>query len=115
VQFGPGLIAALLILVAGHYAGRWVGGMFDRMLARPNLDVTARQLLLRQGVSPLSNSNESNADRVSRAPVVAIDGAQSHPQLRVEFSRSKREYRGLPNLIAKVIRSYKKLKKMGDL
>jgi len=47
VQFGPRLVAAVLILLAGYYVGRWVGRMLDRVLARLQLEVTARQLLVR--------------------------------------------------------------------
>ncbi|MGA7949727.1 MAG: mechanosensitive ion channel family protein [Thiobacillaceae bacterium] len=47
IKFGPKLVVALLILVAGFYVGRWVGGLLDRMLITLNLDVTVRQLLVR--------------------------------------------------------------------
>ena len=47
IAFGPRLLTALLILVAGYYAGRWIGRMLDKMLARLNVDITARQLLVR--------------------------------------------------------------------
>ena len=47
IKFGPKLVVALLILVAGFYVGRWVGGLLDRMLIKLNLDVTVRQLLVR--------------------------------------------------------------------
>jgi small conductance mechanosensitive channel len=47
LAFGPKLFTALLILVAGYYAGRWVGRGLDNMLARLHLDITARQLLVR--------------------------------------------------------------------
>ena len=47
IKFGPKVVVALLILVVGFYVGRWVGGMVDRMLARLNLDITVRQLLVR--------------------------------------------------------------------
>jgi small conductance mechanosensitive channel len=47
IQFGPRLIAAVLILVAGYYVGRWAGRMLDSVLTRLQLDVTARQLLVR--------------------------------------------------------------------
>jgi small conductance mechanosensitive channel len=46
-QFGPKLLAAALILIAGVIVGRWVGGMLERMLERLNLDVTIRLLLVR--------------------------------------------------------------------
>ena len=47
IKFGPRLVVALLILVAGFYVARWVGGLVDRMLTRLNLDITVRQLLAR--------------------------------------------------------------------
>jgi len=47
IKFGPRLVVALLILVAGFYVGRWVGGLVDRLLIRLNLDITVRQLLVR--------------------------------------------------------------------
>lgn len=47
VQFGPRLVVAVLILVGGYYAGRWVGRMLDRVLARLEVEITARQLLVR--------------------------------------------------------------------
>jgi small conductance mechanosensitive channel len=47
IAFGPKLFTALLILVAGYYAGRWVGRALDSMLTRLHLDITARQLLVR--------------------------------------------------------------------
>jgi len=46
-QFGPKLLAAALILIAGVIVGRWVGGMLERMLERLDLDVTIRLLLVR--------------------------------------------------------------------
>lgn len=47
VEFGPRLLAALLVLVAGHYVGRWVGRMLDKLFVRLELDITVRQLLVR--------------------------------------------------------------------
>ncbi len=47
LQFGPRVLAAVLILVAGFYAGRWVGRIADPMLAKLALDVPLRQLLIR--------------------------------------------------------------------
>lgn len=47
IEFGPRLFVAILILIAGYYAGRWVGRMLDRMLAHLEIDLTARQLLVR--------------------------------------------------------------------
>ncbi|MGA7179685.1 MAG: mechanosensitive ion channel family protein [Thiobacillaceae bacterium] len=47
IKFGPKVLAAVLILVAGFYVGRWVGSLTDRMLTRLGLDITVRQLLVR--------------------------------------------------------------------
>ena len=47
LSFGPKLFTALLILVAGYYAGRWAARALDKMFTRLHLDVTARQLLVR--------------------------------------------------------------------
>lgn len=47
IKFGPKLLVAVLILVAGGYAGRWLGGFLDRWLARLNLDAPLRLLLVR--------------------------------------------------------------------
>jgi small conductance mechanosensitive channel len=47
IAFGPRLFTALIILVVGYYAGRWVGRVLEKMFIRLHLDVTARQLLVR--------------------------------------------------------------------
>lgn len=47
IAFGPKLLTALLILLAGYYAGRWIGRALDNMLTRLKVDITARQLLVR--------------------------------------------------------------------
>jgi len=47
LAFGPRLFTAALILVAGYYAGRWVGRGLEKVLVRLHVDVTARQLLVR--------------------------------------------------------------------
>lgn len=47
LQLGPKLFSAMLILVVGHYAGRWAGRMLDKLLQRMDLDITIRQLLMR--------------------------------------------------------------------
>jgi small conductance mechanosensitive channel len=47
IQFGPKVVVALLILVAGYYVGRWVGRMTDSMLVKLHLDEPLRQLLVR--------------------------------------------------------------------
>lgn len=47
VKFGPRLIVAGLILLAGYMAGRWAGAMIGRLLVRFKLEVPVRQLLAR--------------------------------------------------------------------
>jgi small-conductance mechanosensitive channel len=47
INFGPKVLVAILILAAGFYAGRWAGRMIDGLLAKPELDWTVRQLLVR--------------------------------------------------------------------
>jgi small conductance mechanosensitive channel len=45
--FGPKLLVACLILLAGFYVGRWMGRVSDSMLLKMELDVTLRILLVR--------------------------------------------------------------------
>ena len=48
IKFGPKLVVAILILVTGVYAGRWIGKFFDRWLIKLfNLDPPLRHLLVR--------------------------------------------------------------------
>lgn len=47
LKFGPKLLVACLILLAGHFAGRWVGGIVETLLSKMELDVTVRILLVR--------------------------------------------------------------------
>jgi len=47
MKFGPKLVVAILILFAGHVAGRWAAGAADRMLARFKLEPPVRSLLER--------------------------------------------------------------------
>jgi len=45
--FGPKLVVACLILLAGYYVGRWMGRITEGMLLKMELDVTLRILLVR--------------------------------------------------------------------
>ncbi len=45
--FGPKLVVACLILLAGYYVGRWMGRITDSVLLKIELDVTLRILLVR--------------------------------------------------------------------
>ena len=47
MNFGPKLVVAVLILVAGYFAGRWVGKVLARALARFELEPPVRLLLVR--------------------------------------------------------------------
>jgi small conductance mechanosensitive channel len=47
IKFGPKAVVAIVILIAGVYAGRALGRMFDRSLGRLNLDPPVRLLLVR--------------------------------------------------------------------
>lgn len=47
VKFGPKVLVAILILVAGYMIGRWVGSMLERLLARLRLEPPVRSLLVR--------------------------------------------------------------------
>ncbi|MEO7728015.1 MAG: mechanosensitive ion channel family protein [Burkholderiales bacterium] len=47
IKFGPKVVVAIIILVAGVYAGRSLGRMFDKSLARFHLDPPVRLLLVR--------------------------------------------------------------------
>jgi len=47
LQYGPGILAALVILVAGYFVGGWAGRALDRLLGRLELDITVRILLVR--------------------------------------------------------------------
>lgn len=47
VRFGPKVIVAILILLAGYVVGRWVGRGLERLLVRLNLEAPVRSLLVR--------------------------------------------------------------------
>ena len=47
MNFGPRLVVAVLILVAGYFAGRWVGKVVGRALARFELEPPVRLLMVR--------------------------------------------------------------------
>ncbi len=47
IKFGPKLVVAVLFLVAGFYAGRWVARIMDRWLGRLHLEEPIRLLLIR--------------------------------------------------------------------
>jgi len=47
IQFGPKVVVAILIIIAGVFAGRWVGKATDRGLKKFNLEPPVRQLLVR--------------------------------------------------------------------
>ena len=47
IKFGPKLLVAIIILVAGYMVGRWAGGMLERLLVRFKLEAPVRSLLVR--------------------------------------------------------------------
>lgn len=47
IQFGPKVIVAIAIVVAGFFVGRWIGVILDRGLNKLNLEQPVRQLLVR--------------------------------------------------------------------
>jgi small conductance mechanosensitive channel len=47
LKFGPKFFVACLILLAGHFAGRWVGKVVDGVLTKLDMDLTVRLLLVR--------------------------------------------------------------------
>lgn len=47
IRFGPKLVVAMLILVAGFFVGRWLGNLTARMLGKIGIEETVRQLLVR--------------------------------------------------------------------
>ena len=49
IRFGPKLLVAVIILVAGYLVGRWTGGILERMLIRLKLEPPVRSLLVRVG------------------------------------------------------------------
>lgn len=49
IRFGPKLLVAILILVAGYLVGRWAGRLLERMLVRFKFEAPVRSLLVRTG------------------------------------------------------------------
>ncbi len=47
IKFGPKVFVAILIMVAGFYAARWIGAVFERWLGKLQLDMPVRHLLAR--------------------------------------------------------------------
>lgn len=47
ILYGPKMLAAVLILVVGFFAARWVAGLVQRWLAKIELEPPVRSLLLR--------------------------------------------------------------------
>jgi small conductance mechanosensitive channel len=49
IRFGPKVVVAIAILVAGHFVARWTGGVLGRLLLRFKLEPPVRSLLVRCG------------------------------------------------------------------
>lgn len=47
IKFGPKVVVALLILIVGFYAGRWVGVVFNRWFGKLQLEPPVQLLLVR--------------------------------------------------------------------
>jgi small conductance mechanosensitive channel len=47
IAFGPRAITAAIIMTAGFFVGRWVGGLVERWLEKVNLEPPVRLLILR--------------------------------------------------------------------
>ncbi len=47
VRFGPKLVVAIIILIVGYMAGRWVGRILEHLLMRLKLGTPVRSLLVR--------------------------------------------------------------------
>jgi small conductance mechanosensitive channel len=47
LRFGPKILVAVLIMIVGAFASRWVGRWFSRMLGRIELEPPVRILLIR--------------------------------------------------------------------
>ena len=47
IKFGPRVLVAIIIMVAGYFAGRWVGGIMQRGLLKIELEPPVRDLLVR--------------------------------------------------------------------
>jgi small conductance mechanosensitive channel len=69
MKFGPKLLVAILILVAGYLVGRWAGRMTGRLLERFHLEAPVRKLL----------------EKVVRVFVLALFGIMALQNLGVEL------------------------------
>jgi small conductance mechanosensitive channel len=47
LKFGPKVLVAALIILAGHFLGRWVGTLIEGVLVKLDLDITVRGLLVK--------------------------------------------------------------------
>ena len=47
LKFGPKVLVAASIMIAGHFVGRWLGRMFEQLLMRFKLEAPVRSLLVR--------------------------------------------------------------------
>jgi len=47
IKFGPKVVVAIIVLVVGFYAGRWIGVIFNRWLEKLRLEPPVRLLLVR--------------------------------------------------------------------
>ena len=47
LKFGPKVLVATAIMIAGHFVGSWLGRMFEQLLVRFKLEAPVRSLLVR--------------------------------------------------------------------
>lgn len=47
IKFGPKLLVAILIMVAGHFVARWAGSVANGLFERMHIELSVRQLLTR--------------------------------------------------------------------
>jgi small conductance mechanosensitive channel len=47
IKFGPKLVVAIAILIAGYFAARWISRPADKLFARLHIDLAVRQFLTR--------------------------------------------------------------------
>ncbi|PKO93489.1 MAG: mechanosensitive ion channel protein MscS [Betaproteobacteria bacterium HGW-Betaproteobacteria-1] len=47
IQFGPKVLVAIAIIIAGVYIGRWIGNISNKALSKINLELPVQELLVR--------------------------------------------------------------------
>jgi hypothetical protein len=66
IRFGPKVLVALLILMAGFFMGRWLGRLADRGLYHLAIDAPVRQLLVQwDGLLPPATASTCQTGEVT--------------------------------------------------